>query len=183
MSLLRLFLSALILCGVFVGSANARRVVTIPASYVQCFSRSAVEYGVDPVLLAAIAYVESRYHPDAVGPIDPKTGQRAFGLMQIYSTHLPGLKKYGVTKEVLLSEPCTNIRLGAWILSGFQQKYGRTWKAVGAYNTGNLNWKRYEAAASYVGLVEEVFYAIEPLRSRFVYRPKPALENKLVVME
>lgn len=160
-------------------NAFAKRVVIIPPLYVQCFAKAGLEYHVDPVLLASIGYVESRYRTEAVGPQD-KNGNRAYGLMQIYSTHIPFLQKYGVDKQVLLQEPCTNIRLGAWVLAGFQQKYGKTWKAVGAYNAGNLNWRRYEAAASYVSLVETVYHAIAPMRDKFVL---PTREQQILAAD
>jgi hypothetical protein len=33
-----------------------------------------------------------------------------------------------------LGDPCTNVKVGAWILSDCIRKHGYTWEAVGAYN-------------------------------------------------
>lgn len=58
------------------------------------------------------------------------------GLMQVNDGWLPALKKYGITREKLLSDGCVNIEVGAWILAGAIAKYGQHWDAVGAYNAG-----------------------------------------------
>lgn len=79
-----------------------------------CWEEAGASYGIEPALLKAIAWKESRGHPNAIGPVDPKTGHRAYGLMQIYSVHLPLLAKYGITKEQLF-DACTSQKVGAWV--------------------------------------------------------------------
>lgn len=53
--------------------------------------------------------------------------------MQINSSWLPKLSRVGVKQSDLL-DPCTNIQIGAWILSDNIKRYGFGLKAIGAYN-------------------------------------------------
>jgi len=98
-----------------------------------CFHESGERYGISPVLLQAIAEVESGLDPAAVhvngnGSID-------IGLMQINSWWFPVLKQHGISSEDLW-DPCLSIGVGAWILAGNIRQYGYGWRAVGAYNAG-----------------------------------------------
>ncbi len=60
-------------------------------------------------------------------------GSRDIGLMQINTGWLPVLGRYGISREDLW-DPCTNVRVGAWIMSKNIATYGYTWEAIGAYN-------------------------------------------------
>ena len=97
-----------------------------------CLAAAAGHHGVDPVLLHAIASVESGLNPRALNRANAN-GSRDIGLMQINSGWLPVLKRWGITEERLY-EPCTSAYVGAWILAGNITRHGRTWRAVGAYN-------------------------------------------------
>lgn len=116
-----------------------------------CWEDAGALYGIDPLLLKAIAWKESRGWTGAVGPADPKTGHRAFGLMQIYSVHLPELARHGIKKEDLF-DACTSQKVGAWILADCIQRFGQTWKAVGCYYTGPAS----KNLAAQVGYVRDV---------------------------
>lgn len=54
--------------------------------------------------------------------------------MQINSSWLPTLAKYGITEEKLYSDACLNLNVGAWILSGTIRSFGFNWRGLGAYN-------------------------------------------------
>ncbi len=56
--------------------------------------------------------------------------------MQINSRHLPALARFGITEQHLITQPCTSVMVGAWILAGFIRDKGYGWQAVGAYNAG-----------------------------------------------
>lgn len=96
-----------------------------------CWEDVATWYGVNVNLLYAIAKTESGLNPMARNK--NKNGSYDIGLMQINSSWLPTLRKYGID-EKSLQDPCTNLQVGAWILSGNMQRMGITWEAVGAYN-------------------------------------------------
>ncbi|KVT90665.1 lytic transglycosylase [Burkholderia ubonensis] len=100
-----------------------------------CFTKAGERHGIDPLLLAAIAKVESAMNPRAMN--HNRNGTYDIGLMQINSSHLPRLIKVGVTHKRLIDEPCTSIDTGASILAGFIERHGYTWNAVGAYNAGS----------------------------------------------
>ena len=99
-----------------------------------CWQLAASRYHVDPLLLYAIAKVESNLNPNARNINGD--GSRDIGLMQINSRHLPALAPFGITEQHLITQPCTSVRVGAWILAGFIREKGYGWQAVGAYNAG-----------------------------------------------
>jgi soluble lytic murein transglycosylase-like protein len=98
---------------------------------IACWEDAAARYGVNPSVLYAIAKTESGLNPLATNR--NKNGSYDIGLMQINSSWLPVLRKYGVLEQQLF-DPCTSIHVGAWILAQNMQKLGNSWEAVGAYN-------------------------------------------------
>lgn len=101
------------------------------AAHAYCFEQAEARYWVNRDLLRAIAQQESGMNPRAINR--NKNGSMDVGLMQINSTWFPLLAKYGVDKDWLF-DPCYNVMMGAWILAKNIDRYGVTWKAVGAYN-------------------------------------------------
>lgn len=100
-----------------------------------CWKEAADRYKVPVDLLYAIARVESGNRTEAINR-NPD-GSYDIGVMQINSSHLSRLKKYGITAVRLLTEPCLNVHVGAWILSDAIARFGYTWKAIGAYNAAS----------------------------------------------
>ncbi len=101
------------------------------SSYEACFQQASRYYGVGVGLLRAIADVESGMNPYAVNK--NANGSEDIGLMQINSSWLPRLKEYGISRSDLFNG-CVSIHVGAWILSQNMLQFGRTWRAIGAYN-------------------------------------------------
>ncbi|WP_241426286.1 lytic transglycosylase domain-containing protein [Geobacter benzoatilyticus] len=97
-----------------------------------CFEEAGAEYGISPLLLRTISKGESNFNPVAVNY--NTNGSYDFGLMQINSSWAPTLRKMGIPWEAL-ADPCTNVKVGAWVLSQCVQDYGYTWAAVGCYNS------------------------------------------------
>jgi len=105
-----------------------------------CFKEAGARYHQDPKLLRAIAIVESSLNPKAVGKNirKGKVASRDLGLMQINDTHIPELRALGVIKnrQELLTNPCLNVQVGAWILARSLKKCGISWECLGSYNAG-----------------------------------------------
>jgi len=100
-----------------------------------CFSEAAREYSLPPDLLRAIAHVESRSRADALHV--NRNRSEDVGAMQINSVHFPLLKTVGIDRTMLLTDPCLNVRTGAWVLATGVKKHGYTWRAVASYNPGD----------------------------------------------
>jgi len=124
-----------------------------------CWEQVARWYGVNVHLLYAIAKTESNLNPVAINR--NKNGSYDIGLMQINSSWLPLLKKYGV-EEHQLKDACTNLQVGAWILAQNMQRMGPTWEAVGAYNARNPQLRIKYAQKVYRNIPAEALGAGRP---------------------
>lgn len=100
-------------------------------SYAFCFESAGEYYNVNPQLLEAIATVESSLNARAVNK-----NEHSLGLMQIHPQWFSKLIKFDIAPDQLLSEPCTNVNVGAWILASNFYTHGKNWNSVGAYNAG-----------------------------------------------
>src|SRR4051812_15716482 len=105
-----------------------------PCIALGCWDEAGQRYGVSPQLLYAMAQVESGLNPHAANRSHlARTQSYDIGLMQINSSNLRGLARFGI-KEADLYDACTNIHVGAWLLSQQFTRHGVSWEAVGAYN-------------------------------------------------
>lgn len=102
-----------------------------------CWDAAARYHGVDPWLLYAIAKVESGFDPAAINRAN-RNGSVDTGLMQINSIHYSRLRQFGIEPSAL-TNACASTFIGAWVLADGQRRYGKTWKAIAAYNVGSLN--------------------------------------------
>jgi lysozyme len=104
--------------------AMSRRVADVAAQV----HATAVRYDIDPLLMHAIIYVESRFDPGAIS----RAGAR--GLMQL----MPGTAaRFGVDSVGWLHDPLTNVEAGAMYLKQLQQLFGdRLDLVLAAYNAG-----------------------------------------------
>ncbi|MFL9912014.1 lytic transglycosylase domain-containing protein [Paraburkholderia sp. RL17-337-BIB-A] len=101
-----------------------------------CLDDAAQFHHVNVVLVRAIAQQESGMRASAINVNND--GTEDVGLMQINSSWLPKLRRYGVTREALFNA-CVNVYVGTWILASNIRQFGPTWKAVGAYNAVSAN--------------------------------------------
>lgn len=115
-----------------------------------CYEEAGAKYGIDPLLLRAMALTESSENPNAVSKAN-KDGSRDHSLMQINEWWFDKLERYGVTKEDL-KNPCQSVHAGAWVLAQAIQSAGNNWRAVGIYNAGPSK-KNEEKRKQYVSRV------------------------------
>jgi soluble lytic murein transglycosylase-like protein len=97
-----------------------------------CFEEAGETYGISPTLLWSIAKEESSFNPYAINK--NTNGSYDYGVMQINSSWY---KTLGAETWNSLSDPCTNVQVGAWILAQCIKRHGYSWNAVGCYNSGN----------------------------------------------
>jgi soluble lytic murein transglycosylase len=114
-----------------------------PLKYETIVEGHARNYRLDPALLAAVIYQESKFDPLA------RSDRGAIGLMQLLPTTAEGIaERTGGTafRPGDLYNPEINVRYGAWYLRHLLDKYGNEQLALAAYNAGQANvdgWLRH----------------------------------------
>ncbi|RFU46246.1 lytic transglycosylase [Paraburkholderia sp. DHOC27] len=97
-----------------------------------CFNQAAAYQGVNPSVLRAVAWIESKDDPAAINR--NANGSIDVGQLQINSIHFNDLARQGVPHRAL-TDPCVNVYVAAWLLKQKMVKYGNTWRAIGAYHS------------------------------------------------
>jgi soluble lytic murein transglycosylase-like protein len=134
-----------------------------------CWADAGARHGIDPWLLYAIAYVESRHNPYIISRPN-SNGTRDLGLMQINDTWLPTLNAYGIPREALFNA-CASTYIGAWIMAKNFRRYGYSWQAIAAYNVGSLDTPRHiQLGYAYA---QKVYAAYAILTAYRGYPPQP----------
>ncbi|MFP2565148.1 lytic transglycosylase domain-containing protein [Enterobacter ludwigii] len=100
-----------------------------------CFDQAGKDYQIDPLLLMSISIKESHLVPGAINGSNRDGTEDVCG-MQVNSSHYGKLKKFNITRERLLNDPCICVYTGAWVLAHNFRSYGKNWDSVGMYNTG-----------------------------------------------
>lgn len=115
--------------------------VTHPFKYEETVRQYAGEYHLDPMLVAAVINVESKFDPKA------ESAKGAKGLMQLLDdTALWGAEKIGIEdfETEQLFTPETNVRIGCWYLARLLEQYhGNMVVALAAYNGGSGNVSKW----------------------------------------
>lgn len=142
------------------------------SSLASCWEQVGSSYGIDPSLLKAIAWKESRGNPNAVGPV-LSDGNVALGLMQINTIHLKALKQFGIERDHLF-DACTSQNIGAWILADCMSRFGATWKAIGCYFTGPGS-SNVAAQLAYASDVQRIYsgYQSQMAKTHLQTKEKP----------
>jgi soluble lytic murein transglycosylase len=134
---------ALVIMAIRVGP-HAVQELTLPLKHEDIIRQQAAEKNLDPALIAAVIYQESKFR-------DRTSSAGAKGLMQL----LPGTaefiaRKSGGTRFELqdLGTPQINIAYGSWYLRYLIGRYnGNQVLAIAAYNAGEDNVDRWVSAA------------------------------------
>jgi len=141
--------------------------IRYPLRYSEFVRVHAREHGLDPALLAAVIYQESKFRPSA------KSSSGAIGLMQVTPSTAKGiaLRTGGhAFRTSDLYDPEINIRYGAWYLDNLFKKYGDEQLVLAAYNAGQGNVDRWRANHQSIQFPETRAYVerVEDLKS--IYR-------------
>jgi len=138
-----------------------------PLEYEQVIRGHARNYDLDPGLLAAVIYTESRFDPNV------RSDAGAVGLMQLLPDTAKGIAlRTGGTRFVVadLRDPEINVRYGAWYLRHLLDRYdGDLATALAAYHAGQGNvddWRRRRLG---IAFPETRAYVREVERVRRVY--------------
>lgn len=133
-----------------------------PLRYEAIVRGHARNYDLDPALLAAVIYTESRFNARA------KSDAGAIGLMQLLPDTARGIAlRTGGNAFIVddLYDPEINVRYGAWYLRNLLNRYGDERTALAAYHAGQGNvdsWRKlgigiqFPQTRSYVAKVERV---------------------------
>lgn len=77
----------------------------------ECVNVALERYGVHPLVLSLILKVEGGYSGARIRNTD---GSFDLGLAQINTIHLPELRKYGLTENMLRNNDCISFGVAAW---------------------------------------------------------------------
>jgi soluble lytic murein transglycosylase len=138
-----------------------------PLRYEEILRGHAKNYDLDPALLAAVIYRESKFRSDAV------SASGAIGLMQLLPATAKGIAQLtggSAFKVADLYDPEINVRYGAFYLRRLLRKYGDVRTALAAYNAGQANVDAWLAKHRGIAFAETQEYVDDVLHARNVYR-------------
>jgi soluble lytic murein transglycosylase len=116
---------------------------------------------------------ESKFNPDA------RSSAGAVGLMQLTPGTAKGIAEYTHGTRFRLSDltnPDINVRYGAWYLEHLVQRYGDEQLALAAYNAGEANVDRWQAAHEGIQFADTRAYVAKIERLKVIYRRAYAKE-------
>jgi soluble lytic murein transglycosylase len=153
---------------------DAVRELALPLRHDDIIRQQARDKNLDPALIAAVIYAESRFR-------DQESHAGALGLMQVrpQTAHLIARQSGGtqfVTRD--LADPEINIRYGSYYLRYLMRRYaGNVVAALAAYNAGMGNVDRWGGSRldlEAIRFVETRAYVEQVLDKRREYRDKYA---------
>ena len=141
--------------------------IRYPLRYSEYVRVHAHEHGLDPALVAAVIYQESKFNSDA------KSSSGALGLMQLTpsTAHGIAIRTGGSAFRTSdLYNPEINIRYGAWYLYDLFAKYHSEKLVLAAYNAGQGNVDRWRAHGEPIQFAETRAYVSRVEKLRKIYR-------------
>jgi len=152
---------------------EAIKEITLPLRHEDVIKQQAADKNLDPALVAAVIYRESKFRDD----VTSKAGAK--GLMQILpSTAQFIARRTGGTEFELrdLGDPQINISYGSWYLRYLLDRYdGNVAAAVAAYNAGHErvdDWGGSNLTLSNIRFAETQDYTRDVLDKRADYADK-----------
>jgi soluble lytic murein transglycosylase len=137
-----------------------------PLAYDHIVVGHAANYDLDPALLAAVIYRESRFDAGA------RSSSGAIGLMQLLPDTAKGIALHtgGSRFRVAdLYDPEINVRYGAFYLRRLLTKYGDERHALAAYNAGQANVDEWRAQGKGIVFTETREYVDSVMNTRDIY--------------
>jgi len=144
-----------------------------PLRYDAIVVAHAHNYRLEPQLLAAVIYQESKFEADAV------SASGAVGLMQLLPSTAQGIADRTGGRgwqEGDLLDPELNIRYGSWYLRHLLDKYADEELALAAYNAGQTNVDRWREQGAGIRFGETRHYVERVQRLKEVYAGAYAAE-------
>jgi soluble lytic murein transglycosylase len=138
-----------------------------PLRYQAIVEGHARHYDLDPALLAAVIFTESKFRADA------RSDSGAVGLMQLLPDTAKGIAVHtGGTRFRVsdLTNPEINVRYGSWYLRHLLDKYGDERTALAAYNAGQENVDRWRAEDRGIPFSETRHYVARVEHLKVLYR-------------
>lgn len=113
---------------------------------IHCIHHAAIQYRVPTLLLISVLKTEG----GRVGMANKNVnGTYDYGPMQINSSWLPTLARYGYQQQDIQYNACKNIEVGAWILNQQLANNPKLWSGVGDYHSHTHNLNQHYAQAVY----------------------------------
>jgi soluble lytic murein transglycosylase len=141
--------------------------IRYPLRYSEYVRVHAREHSLDPALVAAVIYQESKFRSSA------KSSSGAIGLMQLTPKTARGIaiRTHGdAFRTEDLYNPEINIRYGAWYLDNLFRKYGSERLVLAAYNAGQGNVDRWRARGEDIQFSETKAYVSRVEDLQRIYR-------------
>jgi soluble lytic murein transglycosylase len=138
-----------------------------PLRYEQIVRGHARNYQLDPALLAAVIYQESKFKANA------RSSSGAIGLMQLLPDTAKGIAVHTGGSRFRVDDlynPEINVRYGAWYLRHLLQKYADERTALAAYNAGQDNVDRWRRSGSGIRFSETRAYVDRVEELKKIYR-------------
>jgi soluble lytic murein transglycosylase len=138
-----------------------------PLRYEAIVRGHAHNYRLDPALLAAVIYQESKFNAHA------RSTSGAIGLMQLLPDTAKGIAVHTGGSRFRVSDldnPEINVRYGAWYLRHLIDKYNDVNTALAAYNAGQENVDRWRAEGSGIAFAETRHYVKRVEHLKTLYR-------------
>mgnify|MGYP000282920875 CR=1 FL=1 len=144
-----------------------------PLRYEEIVVGHAENYRLEPQLVAAVIYQESKFDADA------ESASGAVGLMQLLPSTGQGIADRTGGESWTpadLRNPELNVRYGAWYLRHLLDKYGDESLALAAYNAGQANVDRWRAEGAGIAFAETRHYVHRVQELKQIYARAYAAE-------